>query len=466
MEEIAQWCDGELYDFTGDCNSAFEYVCTDSREADEKTMFVATRGERVDGHDYIAKAIEAGCRCVLCEYVPTNVSGKKVAYVVVENSVDAFSDCGRGYRGRFGGYMPTVAITGSVGKTTTKELTAAILNRRFRNYSTKGNFNSVIGMPMSLMEAGSECESAVFEMGMSGFGEISKMTRAATPTVAMVTNIGSSHLEYLGTRENIARAKLEIGEGVIDGGILLLNGDEPLLDDHICDRYDTVYVGYDEKCAYRISNVRVSAEGTLFDMCLPFGARYYDLKLNLVGKHFAYNAAFAIAAAHILGVGEQEIREGLSSYVSNGMRMNISQRNGITVLADCYNAAPESMRAALETLKTIAVSGKRIAVLGDMRELGSASDEMHKRVGGFVARNQVDLLFTLGESGALIADGAMDMGMNCDRVRSVTDPDGVESLARMIAEKMEKGDAVLFKASRGMALERVMNALFGENTQD
>jgi UDP-N-acetylmuramoyl-tripeptide--D-alanyl-D-alanine ligase len=219
-------------------------------------------------------------------------------------------------------------------------------------------------------------------------------------------------------------------------------------------------VGYDEKCAYRILNVRVSAEGTLFDLRLPFGVHYYDIELKLVGKHFAYNAAFAVAAAHILGVEEKEIREGLSSYTSCGMRMNISEKNGITVLADCYNAAPESMRAALETLKTISVSGKRIAVLGDMRELGAASDEMHKRVGGFVARNNVDLLFTLGESGAIIADGAMDAGMSYDRVCSVTDQDGVEALARMIAERAEKGDAILFKASRGMALERVMTALF------
>ena len=299
MANIAEYCHGELYDFTGALGCEFTHVCTDSREADENTMFVATRGERVDGHDYIIKAIEQGCRCVLCEYVPTNISGKKVAYVVVENSIDAFADCAKGYRS--GKYMPVVAITGSVGKTTTKELCAAILRRRFKTYCTEGNFNSVIGMPMSLMAAGEECEVAVFEMGMSGFGEIRRMSLAANPTIAMITNIGSSHLEYLGTRENIARAKLEIGEGIIDGGFLLLNADEPLLD-HYSDRYNTIYMD-------NVSNVRVENDGTHFDFRTVEGM-IFDLRVPLIGEHFAINAGFACLAAYFMGVPEKDIREG------------------------------------------------------------------------------------------------------------------------------------------------------------
>ena len=451
MHNIADYCGGEIYDFTGDMGCDFEYVCTDSREADEKTMFVATRGERVDGHDYIVKAIEAGCRCILCEYVPSNISGKKVAYVVVENSIEAFADCAKGYRGVR--YMPTVAITGSVGKTTTKELCAAILSRRYKTYYTEGNFNSIIGMPMSLMAAEADHEVAVFEMGMSGFGEIRSMTKAANPTVAMITNIGSSHLEYLRTRENIARAKLEIGEGIVDGGYLLLNGDEPLLEDHYSDRYDTVYIGGE----HRFSNVRVEKDGTYFN--LLFGENYFiDLRVPLIGKHFAYNAAFAAYAALLLGVSEEDVREGLASYVPGKMRMNIYEKGGVTVLADCYNAAPESMRAALDTLSTIDVSGRRIAVLGDMKELGDNSDSMHRRIGAYLKGKGVDLLFTYGPSAYLIAEGAIDSGFDEKKIICESDLEKKADLANKIKDTLKNGDAVLFKASRSMKLEEIIEA--------
>ena len=453
MAKVAEYCFGELYDFTGELGCDFEYVCTDSREADDKTMFIATRGERVDGHDYIIKAMEAGCRCILCEYVPTDVSGKQAAFVVVENSVDAFADCAKGYRG--GRYMPTVAITGSVGKTTTKELCAAILSRKYKTYYTEGNFNSVIGMPMSLMAAEEDCEVAVFEMGMSGFGEIRSMSRTATPTVAMVTNIGSSHLEYLRTRENIARAKLEIGEGVVDGGYLLLNGDEPLLEDHYSDRYETVYVG--NGCLF--DNVRVEKDGTYFN--LRFGENYLiDLHVPLIGKHFAYNAAFAAYAALLLGVSVEDVREGLASFVPGKMRMNIYEKNGITVLADCYNAAPESMRAALDTLSTIEVKGRKVAVLGDMKELGDGSDVMHRGIGRYLISRGVDLLFTFGVSAELIADGAISSGFPMDRVFSEANVEKKAEFAALIKNNLGEGDAVLFKASRSMKLEEIIEAIF------
>lgn len=455
MRNIAEYCGGELYDFSGSAGCEFEYVCTDSREADEKTMFIATRGERVDGHDYIVKAIEQGCRCVLCEYVPTNISGRAVAYVVVDNSIKAFADCAKGYRS--GSFLPAVAITGSVGKTTTKELCASILQRAFRLYYTQGNFNSVIGMPMSLMEAGKEHNAAVFEMGMSGFGEIRSMSRAATPMIAMVTNVGSSHLEYLKTRENIAKAKLEIGEGLVDGGYLLLNGDEPLLENHYSDRYESAYVGFGDECSFHIENVRVDTDGTRFDLRY-LGRTYFDLKINLVGRHFAYNAAFAVAAALLMGVGEQEIYAGLVDYKPQNMRMDISERNGVTVIADCYNAAPESMRGAIDTLAALPVKGKRIAVLGDMKELGSASDDLHRSVGRYLAVKGVDALFAVGESGALIADGAESGGLR--EISFERDGTAYDAMAERLKKMISAGDAVLFKASRAMALEKLIEKLF------
>ena len=460
MESVARFCSGELYNYTGDSNISVSYVCTDSREADEETMFVATRGERVDGHDYILSALDRGCRCVLCEYVPTRIAGRKVAFVTVDNSIDAFALTARGYRKKQ--RLKTVALTGSVGKTTTKELVASILSRETNLYATAGNFNSVIGMPMSLMEAPADRDTAVFEMGMSGFGEIRSMSRTASPDIAMVINIGSSHLEYLKTRENIARAKLEIAEGLRDGGTLILNGDEPLLRRSFKGKkYSVIYLGIDnkDKCDAYADNIKVSETGTEFDLTFD-GMTYEKIKIKLVGRQFVYNASFAALSALLLGCSEGAIREGLETYTPGGIRQNIYEKNGKTVIADCYNAAPESMRAALDTLTAIETRGKRIAVLGDMRELGENSDEMHKEIGRYVAVCGIDLLLTLGESGALIAEGAILSGMSAQSVFAERNVDNIESLCSELSGRMNDGDTVLFKASRGVELERAIKKLF------
>ena len=461
MEDVARFCSGELYDYTKNSDASAEFVCTDSREADGDTLFVATRGERVDGHDYIVGALDRGCRCVLCEYVPAGIAGREAAFVVVENSIDAFALTARGYRERKP--LKTVALTGSVGKTTTKELTASILQRETKLYATSGNFNSVIGMPMSLMEAPCDRDTAVFEMGMSSPGEIRSMTHAATPDIAMVINVGSSHLEYLKTRDNIAKAKLEIAEGLKDGGILLLNGDEPLLRKYVKKgKYSIIYVGIEntKNCDIYAENIFVGNRSTSFDLCFK-GRMIRSLKFNILGKKFVYNAAFAASAALLLGAGEDAVRKGLEEYLPSEMRQSISEKNGITVIADCYNSAPESVRAAIDTLSSLEVQGKRIAVLGDMRELGADSDNMHREVGEYVAKNGVDVLLTLGESGAYIAEGAIRCGMNAHCVFVERDTDNIEMLCLEIENNMSKGDAVLFKASRSLRLERAIERLFG-----
>ncbi len=462
MEDVARFCSGELYDYTRDGEISAEYVCTDSREADRDTLFVATRGERVDGHDYIIGALDRGCRCILCEYVPTNIAGREAAFVVVESSFDAFSMTAKGYRES--SPLRTVALTGSVGKTTTKELIASILKRETRLYATEGNFNSVIGMPMSLMEVPCECDTAVFEMGMSDFGEIRSMTRAATPDIAMVINVGSSHLEYLKTRDNIALAKLEIAEGIRDGGHLLLNGDEPLLRKYVKKgKYTVHYIGLDniKKCGYYAENIKVCSDHTEFDLLFDGGA-YRSLKISLCGRQFVYNATFAAVTAILSGISENAIREGLESYRPTGLRQNICQKNGVKLISDCYNAAPESMRAAIDTLVSIDASGKRMAMLGDMRELGADSDRMHREIGEYAARRGVDIILTLGESGSHIAEGAVNAGMNPKNVFAERDTDNIEAICLEAESRLREGDAILFKASRGVRLERAIERLFGE----
>ncbi len=460
-DDIARYSGGELYNYTRDAALEIGFVCTDSREADADTLFIATRGERVDGHDFIIGALDGGCRCVLCEYVPTNIAGREAAFITVENSFDAFAHLAKGYMESI--KLDTVAITGSVGKTTTKELCASILGIEKKLYATSGNYNSVIGMPMSLMNVPDTCDTAVFEMGMSARGEIRCMTCAAEPKIAMIVNVGSSHLEYLGTRDNIARAKLEIAEGLGDGGILILNGDEPLLRKYAKKgRYDTLYLSIEDgKADILADNITVGDEYTSFDLCFK-GKRIESLKINLIGKQFVYNASFASAAALLLGASESAVRDGLSAYIPSGMRQSIKRMNGITVISDCYNAAPESMRAAIDTLCALNVSGRRIAVLGDMRELGCGSERMHSEIGEYLARSRVDHLISFGELGSFIAEGAISAGMNARDVFAECDSENIDALCCEISHRMREGDAILFKASRSMALERAIEKLFGK----
>ena len=459
MEKITEYAKGELYNFAPDV-CYITHICTDSREADENTLFIATRGERVDGHDYILSASERGCRCFVCEYVPSDTSGKPLAFCVVDNSLEAFANIGRGYRAQ--SPIKSVAITGSVGKTTTKELMACVTRERYNTYSTSGNFNSVIGMPMSLMEADENCELGVFEMGMSGFSEISAMSRAAEPDIGLVVNIGSSHLEYLGTRANIAKAKLEIADGMKSGGTLILNGDEPLLQNarEIVGRENINYVytsvlGSND-ATYRAENIRLTECGSVFDMYAD-GKMIYDIEICVPGIHVVNNALMVLTAAHILGIDEDKMRAGIKKYIPVGDRQRIFNKDKFKIIADCYNAAPESMRAALEVLKTVAKSERKIAVLGDMKELGKNSDSLHFDVGQYAA-GVADVLITVGKSAALIADGALYGGMNKNAVYKFGE-DEISAVCEKIREIGAFGDCILVKASRSMKLERIIEEL-------
>lgn len=453
LENVALYCGGSL---VGE-NREFEYVCTDSREVDEKTLFVATLGERVDGHNFIPSAQDLGGRCFLCERIPEGAD-KDSSFCVVSDSVAAFANLARGYRKNTP--IDTVAITGSVGKTTTKELTACVLNEGFNLYSTEGNFNSVIGMPMSMLEVGGDCEAAVFEMGMSGFGEIRQMSQAASPKIAAITNIGTSHLEYLGTRENIAKAKYEITEGLRKGGTLILNGDEPLLRDLAdkeCERdFDILFAsacGNGDFCA---ENIRFTSDSSIFDLKYSGGV-ITDITVPAIGLHIVYDSLFACAIGLLMGLDGEQIKQGIAKYTPKAYRQRIYNAGGVKIIADCYNASPESVKSALEVLAGLECK-RKIAVLGDMRELGDNSAELHREVGRFAAENGVDILLTVGELGKHIAEGAALGGMCRESVYSEIDEsvaETVKTLKSIIAE----GDVILFKASRAMKFERIIEQI-------
>ena len=454
-DKVAEICGGTMYNVGCEHKVLFETVCTDSREADNTSMFVAIRGERVDGHSYISNVVKAGCRCVIAERIPLDVKG--IAVIVVQDSIRAIRDIAQYIKSQVD--IKTVAVTGSVGKTTTKEFLSAVLDRKFNLYKTEGNFNSTIGMPMSMIELSQRNDAAVFEMGMSGLGEIEFMSEAAQPDIAVITNIGSSHLEMLGSRENICRAKMEITAGLKDGGTLFLNGDEPLLQGHESERYNVRYFGMkNEECDYFASNIRNTETGLVFDMRTPAG-EYKDIEINLAGSHNVYNAMVAFSVGLRMDMSEEAIREGLLSYRAAKMRQNIYNVGGITVIEDCYNASPESMNAAINVLGDTAKvkGGRMIALLGDMRELGTTTATLHAGVGSYLAQKKADYLFTYGElSSQNLADGAIKNGMDENHIfRSpVTD---AEAVGQKLLSVLKEGDVLLVKASRGLAAENVLN---------
>lgn len=453
ISKLAEILDGELI---GNGAVRVRGICTDSREVERGILFVALPGERTDGHNFIPVAVEHGGEGFIVsrrEAVPEGVSA-----VLTPNTEAALMRLAEYFRNDRS--YRCVGVTGSVGKTTTKELIASVLSQSLRVYKTRGNFNSTIGMPLSVMETPGDAEVAVLEMAMSGLGEIHSMSLCARPEVAVITTIGSSHMEALGSQQNIKRAKLEIMDGLCDGGTLILNGDDPLLRNVSFERGKTLRIGIDDcDLDYRAEQLRFEGGFSIFDVRTPGGV-LTDMKLPAIGRHNVYAALFAVAVGEIFGVSAEDIRAGLHSYAGMQLRQNVYPLGDITVIEDCYNASPESMRAALEVLSMLRrPEGRTVAVLGDMRELGDHSKELHCGVGAEVARHGVDMLFTLGASARYIAAGALESGMDESRVFVNLDVETYAATAWELCRELREGDVVLFKASRAVRAERIIQCL-------
>ncbi len=474
--ELSEMCGGTLYTADTVMPSPLLHICTDSREADGDTLFCAMRGERVDGHDYIFAAARAGCRAVICEHLPT----EPVTAIVVEDTVRALARLAAAVRTETLSNMRTVAVTGSVGKTTTKEMIAAVMSAATRHaYKKDGNFNSVIGLPLSVMEIPADTTHAILEMGMSDRGEIAAMTAAARPDIALIINIGTSHMEQLGSRGNIAAAKLEIAEGLRPHGVLLVNGDEPLLADAetVCPDYARVMwlTLTDAKGAdFAVCNIAAADGGMTFDFRTPQGT-LEGLFIPAVGTHMVRAGGFAAAVGHLCGFSAACIRDGLAAYHPAPMRQSSRTVGDMTFIEDCYNAAPESMRAAFDVLDITAdhmiSPHRRVAVLGSMMALGEESAERHYEVGVALASHAPDLLVTVGALASHIARGACATGMPEDHILVLgadlapdaphaPDPTAVyPDIAAQIAPRLSSHDVLLFKASRAMQLETLIAAV-------
>ena len=434
-------------------------ICTDSREASGGSVFCAIKGEKTDGHDYVNIALRNGCECVICEHVPQDIKGANCTFIVVDDTVDAVNRLASWYIRKTN--VKVIAVTGSVGKTSTKELIYSVVSTSFRTHKSKANHNNKLGMSMSVFDIGKQDEYSVLEMGMSSMGEISELSCTARPTIGVITNIGTSHIENLGSRKNICSAKLEILDGMTEGSTLLLNGDEPLLRDVVSEHCkDIRYFGLSNNSSeFRALNVRMDENGTLFDAIIG-GKVLINVKTQMIGRHFVYDALVAVAVGTVLGIDERDIKSGLEGYVSESMRQDIYKAGDITVIDDEYNASPESMRASLDVLAYLAESKgtNACALLGDMLELGDYSSYLHDKIGKYVADKKIAKLFCYGPMAQVIAEAAITGGVRAENV-FVTDGRDPEYMANMVIGALSPGDILLVKGSRGMKLEEVLGII-------
>lgn len=423
-------------------------ISTDSRDIDENTLFFAIKGERFDAHDFAKQVEENGAAALVC-HKKVDVS---CPVIYVEDTKKALLDLSSYYRKKFKDLI-LIGLTGSVGKTTTKEMTACVMSRKYNTLKTEGNFNNEIGMPKTLFRIDDTVECAVIEMGMSEFGEISALTNAALPDGAIISNIGVSHIENLGSRDGIFKAKMEMLEGLKKGGPLVLNGDNDKLSTVKTDEFNVIFFGIEnEKCDVRATKIQEHDLQTDFTVTGIYGEQ--KVTIPTVGIHNVYNALSAICIGANFGISLEDAAKGLKDYVPSGMRQRIKQVGGITFIEDCYNASPDSQKAAINSLCTVA-TGRKIAVLGDMLELGSYTETAHRTVGEYAAKQKIDILFTLGENSKFMADSARKNGLS--RVFEFSDK---ESLANALLETVQDGDTIIFKASRGMKLEEVFNIIY------
>ncbi|MBO4276819.1 MAG: UDP-N-acetylmuramoyl-tripeptide--D-alanyl-D-alanine ligase [Clostridia bacterium] len=436
LKEIARICGGELFS-AADGALTVNSLFSDSRQSVPGGLFLALRGEKTDGNKYIKQVVSAGA-CALCD----NREYFCERCVLVADVRAALQTLAKRYRETKLKNIPFVGVTGSVGKTTTKDMIAAALGSSLKVHKTQGNANSQIGLPSTVLDCDKDsAQAAVVELGMSYKGEMERISRAAMPDICVITNIGSSHIENLGTREAIRDEKLKIAMFSKPGSALLLNGDEPLLRGIDPGDKKVYYVSFKDTSADCFaSGVTLAQEGTNFTAHI-FGGEY-PVTISQPGAHLVQNALFALAAAKLLGLPLEPAAKALGEYKSDGKRQFIYDSEGHTVISDCYNAAPESVRAALSVLATR--KGRKIAVLGDMLELGENSPELHRALSKEI-ENTADALITYGE---LAKNYAADFTKETHSFSS-GDP---ETLKAFLRGFIRPGDTVLYKASNGIKL--------------
>ncbi len=457
LRQLLEAVNGTLLGDFDDLDAQAVQVSTDSRNITPGCLFIPLEGERFDGHSFINSALEAGAAgCLTARERESYLPGR--FYIKVRSTQRALWELARYYKKLFP--IPFIAVTGSVGKTTTKDMTAAVLGARFRVHKTEGNFNNDIGVPLTLLRLEAQHEVCVVELGMDHAGEIDNLARLVEPDMALITNIGDAHIENLGSRENIFKAKCEIFPHLKRDGLAVLNGDDPLLaslEGTLAQR--TVFVGEGEGLDYTARDLSSDGAGHLF--CRVKTPRsQFEANIPALGSHMIYPTLMAAAAAEALGMAPDEIVRGIGAFLPTKMRMNIVRCKGdIVILNDAYNANPQSMRAAAAVLGD-AQGRRKVAVVGDMKELGPGSEQFHRAVGGYFAQAGTDRLIAVGDLARFMAEGARDAGLGqADWFPTL------DAARNALSREVRAGVTILVKASRSMAFEKIVDYLLANVPQ-
>ncbi|MFC0472633.1 UDP-N-acetylmuramoyl-tripeptide--D-alanyl-D-alanine ligase [Halalkalibacter kiskunsagensis] len=450
FKEIAAWVSGEAVGL-GVTPVEVVGVSTDTRTIQEGNLYIPLVGENFNGHDFVRAAVEDGAVGALWQKNQPNPPAD-IPLIYVEDTLLALQDLAKNYLESLSAKV--VGITGSNGKTTTKDMVTSVLSTTYKVKKTEGNYNNHIGLPLTILRLEEDTEMAVLEMGMSGRGEIELLSTIAKPEAAIITNIGESHLQDLGSREGISEAKFEITTGLRENGTLVIHGDEPLLTEKVVNSpFHVITFGNSETNDFYPVQIEQKSDGTYFTIN---GEAETEFFIPVLGKHNINNALSAIAIAKQFGVSIPDIKKGLEKIKITGMRTELIQgKDGVSVINDAYNASPTSMRAAIQLLQDLKDYGKKIVVLGDMLELGDNEETFHYEVGKGIDTGKINYVFTFGKLGRKIAEGAK-VNFSENRVLAYDDK---QVLITKLKEVVEEGDIVLVKGSRGMKLEEVVNTL-------
>ena len=422
-------------------------VSTDTRKIEEGTMFIALKGENFNGNNYVLDAFNKGAKIAIVDEVKCDLNELKedVALIKVENTGRALMDLAKFYREKLG--LKVVGITGSAGKTSTKDLVAAVLSDKYKVFKTKGNFNNEIGLPLMILELDSTYDVAILEMGMRGLGQIKELAEIALPDLGIITNIGISHIEILKTRENILKAKMEIATFFDKNNTLVVCGNDDFLGALPEAQYKIVKTGVGENFEIGAKNIaleELSSKFTVYD-----GEKEEEFSLDMPGEHNISNLMLGIAIAKELGVSFEEMKRGLKNIEATSMRLELIKKDGFSILNDCYNSSPVAVKSAIDVMKNI--EGKRrIAVLGTMRELGHKSEEAHMEIGKYAKENGIEKVLCFGDFSENIKEG---YGEGC------TVYENKEELIKDLLNIICEGDIILVKASRSLKFEEITKAL-------
>lgn len=431
-------------------NRKYNEVCTDTRKIEKGNIFFALKGDNYNGCDFIEEASNKGAAICIVDEVKFRKEdiSENTSIILVENCKKALLDLAEYYRSILN--LKVVAITGSTGKTSTKDVTAAVLSGKYNVFKTQGNFNNEIGLPLMIFSLDNSFDVAVLEMGMSNFNEIHNMTKVARPDVAMITNIGISHIENLKTKENILKAKLEITDYFSKNNVLIINENDHMLSKLEERNFKIIRTGINSKGDYSATDLNLLENSVAFKVYDKYVNNTYEVGLPIPGKHNISNALLAFACGRYFNMNFQEMISGIENLVSTSMRLDLIRNEKYTIVNDCYNASPDSMMAAIDVVKKIK-GNRRIAVLGTMRELGNESYNAHEQVGKYAADNGIDILVVCGEYTKAYKDGFFK--------KEFYSFNNTKEISVFLMDFLNEKDVVLLKASRAMKFEYIVNKL-------